>query len=140
MHELIARSTRLVVMAERGRLMLQDIYQAPPTKIDSHPARHPGHTVRRPELLQDQFGVEGRTVLLTFGLLSPTRNRACPACPAAHPCEFPEVVYIVVGATHPNELREQGETYRLGLERLAEKERGSTGMSSSTIGSSRSRS
>src|SRR5208337_5568166 len=68
------------------------------------------------------FGVEGRTVLLTFGLLSPNKGiehvlNALPQILA----EFPNVVYIVLGATHPNELREQGETYRLSLERLAKR-------------------
>src|SRR5882724_10739814 len=75
-----------------------------------------------PAYFKDQFGVEGRTVLLTFGLLSPNKGiqhvlNALPRILA----EFPDVVYIVLGATHPNELREQGETYRLSLERLAKK-------------------
>lgn len=122
MHELIARSTRLVVMAERGRRMLQDVYQAPATKIDLIP--HGIHDIPfiDPNYYKDQFGVDGRTVLLTFGLLSPNKGiehvlNALPPILA----EFPEVVYVVVGATHPNELREQGEAYRLGLERLAKK-------------------
>ena len=71
---------------------------------------------------KDLFGVEGKTVLLTFGLLSPNKGieyvlNALPPILA----EFPEVVYIVLGATHPNELREHGETYRLSLEILARK-------------------
>jgi glycosyltransferase involved in cell wall biosynthesis len=66
--------------------------------------------------------VEGRVVLLTFGLLSPNKGiehvlNALPRILA----EFPEVVYIVLGATHPNELREHGEAYRLSLEILARK-------------------
>ncbi len=61
-------------------------------------------------------------VLLTFGLLSPNKGiehvlNALPAILA----EFPDVVYIVLGATHPNVVREQGEAYRLSLERLAKK-------------------
>ena len=122
MQELIARSTRLVVMAERGRLMLQEVYQAPAAKIDLIPHGIPDIPFVDPNYYKDQFGVEGRTVLLTFGLLSPNKGiehvlNALPAILA----EFPEVVYVVVGATHPNELREQGEAYRLGLERLAKK-------------------
>jgi len=122
MQELIARSTRLVVMAERGRLMLQDVYQAPAAKIDLIPHGIPDIPFVDPNYYKDQFGVEGRTVLLTFGLLSPNKGiehvlNALPAILA----EFPEVVYVVVGATHPNEQREQGEAYRLGLERLAKK-------------------
>ena len=64
--------------------------------------------------------MEGKIVLLTFGLLSPNKGidyvlNALPKILA----EFPEVVYIVLGATHPNELREHSEAYRLSLELLA---------------------
>jgi glycosyltransferase involved in cell wall biosynthesis len=106
MQELIARSTRLVIMSERGRQMLQEIYQAPPAKVDFIPHGIPDIPFVDPNYYKDQFGVEGRTVLLTFGLLSPNKGiehvlNALPPILA----EFPEVVYIVVGATHPNELR-----------------------------------
>src|SRR5437870_1586899 len=122
MEEVIARSTRLVVMSERGRQMLQEIYQAPPAKIDLIPHGIPDIPFVDPNYYKDQFGVEGRVVLLTFGLLSPNKGiehvlNALPPILA----EFPEVVYVVVGATHPNELREQGEAYRLSLERLAKR-------------------
>src|SRR5256885_4438206 len=122
MQELIARSTRLIVMTERGRQMLEAIYHAPPAKIDLIAHGIPDIPFVDPNYYKDQFGVEGRLVLLTFGLLSPTQGiehvlNALPEILAA----FPDVVYIVLGATHPNELREQGEAYRLGLERLAKK-------------------
>jgi len=122
MQELIARSTRLVVMAERGRSMLREVYQAPPAKIDLIPHGIPDIPFVDPNYYKDQFGVEGRTVLLTFGLLSPNKGieHVLNALPLVL-SEFPDVVYVVVGATHPNELREQGEVYRLGLERLAKK-------------------
>jgi glycosyltransferase involved in cell wall biosynthesis len=124
MQELIARSARLVVMAERGRQILQQRYRAPVGKIDVIPHGIPEMPFVDPNFYKDQFGVEGRVVLLTFGLLSPNKGiqhvlNALPSVLA----EFPEVVYIVLGATHPNELREQGETYRLSLERLAKKNR-----------------
>lgn len=122
MQELIARSTRLVVMTERGRQMLQEVCQAPPAKIDLIQHGIPDIPFVDPNYYKDQFGVEGRVVLLTFGLLSPNKGiehvlNALPKILAA----FPDVVYIVLGATHPNEVREQGEAYRLGLERLAKK-------------------
>src|SRR6266699_3390791 len=122
MHELVALSTRLVVMAERGRQMLQEIYQAPPAKIDLIPHGIPDVGFVDPTDFKDQFGVEGRVVLLTFGLLSPNKGieyvlNALPHILA----EFPDVVYIVLGATHPNELREHGEAYRVSLEMLAKK-------------------
>ena len=120
--ELIARSTRLVVMAEKGRQMLLDVCGAPAAKIDVIPHGIPNIPFVDPNFYKDQFGVEGRKVLLTFGLLSPNKGieHMLNALPRIL-TEFPDVVYIVLGATHPNELREQGETYRLGLKRLAKK-------------------
>jgi glycosyltransferase involved in cell wall biosynthesis len=122
MDELVALSTRLVTMAERGRRILQDVYQAPVDKIDVIPHGIPDIGFVDPTYFKDQFGVEGRTVLLTFGLLSPNKGieyvlNALPQIVA----EFPNLVYIVLGATHPNEVRDQGESYRLGLEILAKK-------------------
>src|SRR5271168_326459 len=122
MEELISLSTRVVVMTERGREMLQDIYEAPPNKIDLIAHGIPDVGFVDPTYFKDQFGVEGRVVLLTFGLLSPNKGieyvlNALPDILA----EFSNVVYIVLGATHPNELREHGEAYRLSLEILAKK-------------------
>jgi glycosyltransferase involved in cell wall biosynthesis len=122
MRELVSLSTRLVVMAKRGQQMMQEIYQAPPAKIDLIPHGIPDVGFVDPTDFKDQFGVEGRMVLLTFGLLSPNKGieyvlNALPHIVA----EFPDVVYIVLGATHPNELREHGEAYRLSLEILAKK-------------------
>jgi glycosyltransferase involved in cell wall biosynthesis len=118
--ELIALSTRLVVMADRGRQMLHDIYGAPLSKIDLIPHGIADVGFVDPSYFKDQFQVEGRTVLLTFGLLSPNKGieYALNALPAVV-AEFPDVVYIVLGATHPNELRNHGEAYRLSLEILA---------------------
>jgi hypothetical protein len=102
--------------------MLQEIYQTPPAKIDLIPHGIPDVGFVDPTDFKDQFGVEGKVVLLTFGLLSPNKGieyvlNALPHILA----EFPDVVYIVLGATHPNELREHGEAYRLSLEILAKK-------------------
>jgi glycosyltransferase involved in cell wall biosynthesis len=122
MRELISLSTRVVVMVERGRQMLQDIYGAPPAKIDVIAHGIPDVGFVDPTYFKDQFGVEGKVVLLTFGLLSPNKGIECVlnALPGIL-AEFPDVVYIVLGATHPNELREHGEAYRLSLELLAKK-------------------
>lgn len=122
MQEIASLSTRLVVMAERGRQMLQEIYGAPEAKIDVIPHGIPDVGFVDPTFFKDQFGVEGKIVLLTFGLLSPNKGienvlNALPDIVA----NFPEVVYLVLGATHPNELREHGEAYRLSLEMLAKK-------------------
>jgi glycosyltransferase involved in cell wall biosynthesis len=124
MEGLISLSTRLVVMSERGKQMLESLYAAPPAKVDLIPHGIPDVGFIDPTYFKDQFGVEGKIVLLTFGLLSPNKGieyvlNALPQILAV----FPEVVYIVLGATHPNELREHGEAYRLSLEILAKKNR-----------------
>jgi glycosyltransferase involved in cell wall biosynthesis len=120
MRELIRLSTRLVVMSERGREFLRDIYHAPENKIDLIPHGIPDMPFADPNYFKDEFGVAGKQVLLTFGLLSPNKGiefalRALPDIIR----EFPNVVYIVLGQTHPNLLRDEGEAYRLSLERLA---------------------
>jgi glycosyltransferase involved in cell wall biosynthesis len=122
MDGLISLSSRLVVMSERGRQMLQETYHAPTSKIDLIPHGIPDVGFVDPTYFKDQFGVEGKVVLLTFGLLSPNKGiehvlNALPKILA----DFPEVVYIVLGATHPNELREHGEAYRVSLEILAKR-------------------
>ncbi|HYW42470.1 MAG TPA: glycosyltransferase family 4 protein [Bryobacteraceae bacterium] len=124
MQTLIARSTRLVVMTERGRAILQEVYQAPPAKVDLIPHGIPDVPFVAPDHYKNQFDVGGKTVLLTFGLLSPNKGiehvlNALPDVVA----EFPDVVYIVLGATHPHELRTRGEAYRLGLEAVVKKNR-----------------
>jgi glycosyltransferase involved in cell wall biosynthesis len=122
MEELIAHSTRLVVMTRHGRELLESVYQAPAAKMDLIPHGIPDVPFVDPNYYKDQFGVEGKQVLLTFGLLSPSKGiehvlNAMPAILA----EFPDVVYIVLGATHPNVVRDHGEAYRLSLDRLAKK-------------------
>lgn len=120
MRELIRLTTRLVVMSERGRDFLREIYQAPDSKIDLIPHGIPDMPFADPNFFKDEFAVAGKQVLLTFGLLSPNKGiefalRALPDIIRG----FPNVVYIVLGQTHPNLLRNEGEAYRLSLERLA---------------------
>ncbi len=124
MKQLDELSNRFIVMAERGRELLENVYGVAPGKIDLIPHGVPDVQFIDPAFHKDQFGVEGKTVLLTFGLLSPNKGiehviEALPAILAQNP----NVVYIVLGATHPNLVAHDGETYRLMLERLA-KDRG----------------
>src|SRR5882762_9956190 len=118
LREPIRLSTRLVVMSERGREFLRNVYQAPEAKIDLIPHGIPDMPFADPNYFKDEFGVAGKIVLLTFGLLSPNKGiefalRALPDTLR----EFPNIVYIVLGQTHPSLLRAQGEAYRLSLER-----------------------
>jgi glycosyltransferase involved in cell wall biosynthesis len=113
-------SDRLVVMSERAKHILQDVYEVPSAKIALIHHGIPDVPFVDPNYYKDQYGVEGRKVILTFGLLSPgkgieTMIDALPAVVAQHP----DVVYIVLGATHPQVKKEQGEAYRLALQRRA---------------------
>ncbi|MGE3819890.1 MAG: glycosyltransferase family 4 protein [Isosphaeraceae bacterium] len=113
-------SSRVVVMTERARTYLKEIYAIPEAKIDLIAHGIPDTPFVDPDRYKDQFGVGGRRVALTFGLLSPNKGiehmlRALPSILE----EFPDFVYIVLGATHPDLVREHGERYRLSLERLA---------------------
>lgn len=122
MQELIQLSTRVVVMSHKAEDFLKSVYKAPAAKIDMIPHGIPETSFVDSAFYKDIFGVEGKQVLLTFGLLSPNKGienvlNALPKIAA----ERPDAVYIVLGATHPHLLRETGESYRLGLELLAEK-------------------
>ena len=124
MEELVRRSDRVVVMAHKGAEMLREIYGVPEAKTDIIPHGIPDIPLADTRLHKAQFGVEGRMVLLTFGLLGPGKGiehviEALPEIVRRHP----SVVYLVLGATHPHLVARDGESYRLGLERLAE-ERG----------------
>ncbi|MFO0015849.1 MAG: glycosyltransferase [Synechococcaceae cyanobacterium] len=120
MEELIQRSDVLVVMSERGRGILSEVYRVPTAKLARIPHGIPDVPFIDPNFYKDQFGVAGRPVMLTFGLLSPGKGiengiRALPAILAQHP----DLVYVILGATHPNLVQAEGETYRVSLERLA---------------------
>ncbi len=120
MEEIALLSDRVVVMSERGAKFLKDIYHVPAEKIDLIPHGIPDVPFEDPSFHKDLFGVEGKSVLLSFGLLSPNKGienviNALPAIVEKHP----DVVYIIVGATHPHVIQTDGESYRLSLQWLA---------------------
>ncbi len=120
MEELDNLTARFVIMSQKAREFLQGSYSIAGEKIDVIPHGIPDLPFVDPNFYKDNFNVEGKTVLLTFGLLSPNKGienvlNAMPAIVKAHP----NVVYIVLGATHPNILRQHGDMYRISLERLA---------------------
>ena len=118
--ELIKLSNRVVVMSSQAMETLSDVYDAVADKTSLIHHGIPDMPFIDPSFNKDQFGVEGRKVLLTFGFLSPAKGieyviQALPNIVRAHP----ELVYIVQGATHPNVKRDYGEKYRHSLQHLA---------------------
>jgi len=121
LQEVARLSERLVSMSQMGKEILKEVYNVPEEKIRVIGHGIPDVPFVDPNFYKDQFGVEGRRVLLTFGLLSPGKGieyaiEALPDVVKKHP----DVVYIVLGATHPHVKREYGEDYRNGLMRRVE--------------------
>ena len=120
LEEIAQLSDRLIVMSELAAQLLREVYAVPGGKIDVIPHGVPDMPFMDPNYFKDKFGTEGKSVLLTFGLLSPNKGienviRALPAILARHP----NVVYIVSGVTHPHIRRREGERYREELQALA---------------------
>src|SRR5208337_1962525 len=120
MEEIAELSDRLIVMSQLSSQFLQEIFKVPGSKIDMIPHGVPDLPFLDPNFYKDRFGVEGKAVLLTFGLLSPNKGienviQALPEILSKHK----NVVYIVAGATHPHILRREGDKYRASLQALA---------------------
>jgi glycosyltransferase involved in cell wall biosynthesis len=119
MDDVLHLSARLAVMTERGRTLLREIYGIADERIDVIPHGIPDMEFVDSNFHKDRFGMEGRDVLLTFGLLSPNKGienviAALPAIVQRHPT----ALYGVLGATHPHLLQHEGESYRDGLVRM----------------------
>jgi len=120
MEEIAELSDRLIVMSQLSSQFLQEIFKVPGSKIDMVPHGVPDLPFLDPNFYKDRFGVEGKAVLLTFGLLSPNKGienviQALPQILAKHK----NVAYIVAGATHPHILRREGDQYRASLQAMA---------------------
>lgn len=117
LREVARLSNRLVVMSEHSKMDLINIYGIPEHKIDFIP--HGIHDVPfvDPGFHKDKLGAEGRFVLMTFGLLS--RNKGIEYVIEALPeivKRYPDLVYLVLGATHPHVVATEGESYREELQ------------------------
>ena len=112
-------SDKLITMNERGVTMLEDIYGVDTEKIKLIPHGIPDLPFVDSSYYKHKFGLEGRRTILTFGLLNANKGievmlRALPAVVAVDPT----VMYIILGMTHPNVLKQEGESYRFSLQRI----------------------
>lgn len=110
-------SDRLIVMSHQAKTLLKETYGISAEKINVIHHGIPDVPFIDPNFFKDQFGVEGKNVILTFGLINPGKGieimiNALPKIVQKHP----DVIYIVLGATHPNIKKEQGELYRHSLQ------------------------
>jgi glycosyltransferase involved in cell wall biosynthesis len=120
MNEIARLSKRLVVMSAHGAALLRKVHGVPEQKIDIIPHGIP--SVPFASNHKKELGIEGKSMIFTFGLLSPDKGiehviDALPVILASHP----DTVYVVLGATHPHIKEQYGESYRASLERRAQK-------------------
>jgi glycosyltransferase involved in cell wall biosynthesis len=111
--ELVARSAATVVMSRSAASLLEAVYDVDASRVDIVPHGVPDLPLVDPNMVKPGLGVDGREVILSFGLLGPGKGYelvldALPEIVAAHPT----VCYVVVGATHPDLLLAEGEAYR----------------------------
>lgn len=121
MERLAQHSARLVVMTEMGRTILSRHWNFPAEKIAVIPHGIPDVPFLDPAFQKHRFGLDGRKVALTFGLLSPNKGienmiDALPDLAEAHP----DIIYVVLGATHPHLVAREGEAYREKLQAQAD--------------------
>ncbi len=120
MQQIAARSERLIVMSEYSSRVLQDVFGVPGEKIDLIPHGIPDLAFVEPDVYKDSLSLAGKSVLLTFGLLSPNKGfesviEALPHILSRHS----DVVYVIAGATHPHVRAREGDRYREQLQVLA---------------------
>jgi glycosyltransferase involved in cell wall biosynthesis len=120
MQQIAALSDRLIVMSEYSSRILQDVFGVPREKIYLIPHGIPDLLFEEPEVHKESLSVEGKAVLLTFGLLSPNKGfenviQALPRILARHS----NTVYVIAGATHPHVKAREGDRYRDQLQALA---------------------
>jgi glycosyltransferase involved in cell wall biosynthesis len=116
MERIVAVSSKVVVMANKAHELLRSVYQVPEDKIEVIAHGIPDVAFVGPEAAKARLGYSGRSVILTFGLLSP--NKGIEVMIDAMPSilqRCADAVYVVLGATHPNLVRDQGEAYRESL-------------------------
>src|SRR5256885_3150211 len=116
MERLVEASSKIVVMANKGRELLRSIYGVPDDKIEVIAHGIPDFPFVEPDAAKAKLGFSGRSVILTFGLLSPSKGIEVmvDSMPSILKRRA-DAVYVVLGATHPNLVRDQGEAYRESL-------------------------
>jgi len=120
MHKIAARSQRLIVMSQYSSRVLQEVFRVPAEKIDLIPHGIPDLPFEQPDVYKEAFSCKDKSVLLTFGLLSPNKGfesviQAMPRILASHS----NAVYVIAGATHPHIRAREGDRYRLQLQAMA---------------------
>src|SRR5437660_2152272 len=116
MDRIVEASSKIIVMANKGRELLRSVYRVPDGRIEVIAHGIPDFPFVEPDAAKAKLGFSDRSVILTFGLLSPSKGIEVmiDAMPLILERRA-DAVYVVLGATHPNLVRDQGEAYRESL-------------------------
>lgn len=116
MERILEWSAKIIVMADKGAQLLRSVHKVAPSKIEIIPHGIPEFPFCDTRAVKAKMGFDRKAVILTFGLLSPSKGieTVIDAMPKiVKSC--PNAIYVVLGATHPNLVRERGEAYRESL-------------------------
>ncbi len=118
---LISRASKIMVMSRHSRDVLARVYDTPPEILEVIEHGAPDRPFGRQSQFKAILGHSDRPIMMTFGLLGPGKGleRAIEALPAIVQ-RHPDILYRIVGATHPNLIVREGEAYRERLVALAE--------------------
>jgi glycosyltransferase involved in cell wall biosynthesis len=115
--ELVGLSQTVLVMSRKAGELLCDSLGVSEEKICLIPHGVPDLPEESADSIKESFGLAGKQVVLTFGLLSPDKGIEVAVEAMA---DVPDAIYVVAGQTHPNIVRQFGETYRASLQARAE--------------------
>jgi len=116
MRQIVDASAKIIVMAEKGHELLRSVHDVPARKIEVIPHGIPDFPFLETHNAKAKLGFVGKTIILTFGLLSPSKGieTVIDAMPGIIK-SCPNAVYVILGASHPNLVRHEGEAYRDSL-------------------------
>lgn len=116
------KSARIVTMAKNTKPILQRIYDIDSSKIEVIHHGVPYRTLESRDKLKEKQGLSGRSVVSTFGLLSPGKGLEYGIEAVAKVAkDHKEIVYLILGQTHPCVKKESGEVYREKLVKMVDR-------------------
>jgi glycosyltransferase involved in cell wall biosynthesis len=121
LNELVERAAATVVLSRTAASLLATSYGIDPARTQIVPHGVPNLPLVAPNAVKPRLGLAGRPVILGFGLLDPDKGfeSAIAAMPAVVQA-VPSACFVILGATHPDRLRQDGEAYRAALEAQVE--------------------
>lgn len=117
--ELTEMASAVVAMTQRSTKLLRDVYKVAPSKIQHISHGVPDFIPKSREAMKHQYGLAGRSVITTFGLIGPGKGLEMGIRAVAEVLrDYPECIYLILGQTHPMLQKREGERYREMLEQL----------------------